>query len=231
MLLIMDGKVFWESVRSYLTTDLNQQWLCNSIGVSSSTMSTMITRQSMPKADIAVKISHALGIPLEDLLGVELQKKKKSVFIQPSGKEVEASNEEPTLLVPLAPQKISAGNGEHYLDDAESLGYVRIIERMARGLDKSTLVAAQVKGDSMTGIQMFEDDIVIFARGYISSNGLYVVALAGEVLVKRIEFNPLTRGIAIISENTRYSTITTTIDNDNFKIWGKVVGWIHVHPY
>jgi phage repressor protein C with HTH and peptisase S24 domain len=193
----------------------------------------MIARGSMPKADIAMKISDALGVPLEELLGMSGKKRvKASVIIQNSQAIPDDSHdEEPTFLVPLAPQKVSAGNGEHYLDELQELGYVRVVERMARGLDKSTLIAAMVKGDSMTGIQMFEDDIVIFAKGYISSNGLYVVALAGEVLVKRIEFNPLTKAVAIISENPRYSTISTTADDPNFRVWGKVVGWIHVHPY
>ncbi|MEA5033372.1 MAG: S24 family peptidase [Sphaerochaeta sp.] len=231
MLLIMNGNRFWESVKSYLVEDLNQQWLCRVVGIPSNSLSMMIARGTMPKADIAMKISDAIGVPLEDLLGMNGQRKVRKTTIFPENEVNDESREEPTFLVPMAPQKVSAGNGEHYLEGAEDLGYVRVVERMARGLDKSTLVAAMVKGDSMTGIQMFEDDIVIFAKGHISSNGIYVVALAGEVLVKRVEFNPLTKAVAIISENPRYSTISTTSDDPNFRIWGKVVGWIHVHPY
>jgi len=40
----------------------------------------------------------------------------------------------------------------------------------------------------MTGIKLFDGDIVVFATGFISSEGVYALTVNGDVLVKRIEF-------------------------------------------
>ena len=102
---------------------------------------------------------------------------------------------------------------------------------MARGLDPKRLVAAIVKGDSMTGVQIFSGDVIIFAREYIDENGIYVISLHGEVKVKRLEFRTGEQMIFIHSENTRYSTEEIPMTNENLVILGKVVGWVHCHPY
>ena len=235
--------MFWERVkqlRTSLSMNLGELW--DLIGKSRSTGNDWIKYNRIPPGDVCVKIAEALGTTVEYLVtGVELPlsddiepkeiaKTPETVYLS-NGKTVAHGNEEPTMLVPIAPQKLSAGNGVDFLEPSHYIGYIRVIERMARGLDKSCLVAAQVKGDSMTGVQIFEGDIVIFARNVVSENGIYVVSLRGDVLVKRLEFNPLTNQVSIISENKNYSPITTTADDENLKILGKVVGWIHVHPY
>jgi len=128
-------------------------------------------------------------------------------------------------------QRISAGPGEEFLTESQFNGHVRILERMARGVDKSSLIAATVKCDSMTGVQIFDGDLVIFAHKHISENGLYVISFYGEVKVKRLEFRSVDQKIYIHSENSKYSTETVAMDNDNLTILDKVVGWVHTHPY
>jgi phage repressor protein C with HTH and peptisase S24 domain len=229
MLSFMNGKEFWSNVKSYLSEDINQQWLCKQAGISSSTLTSMITRGTMPKVDTAIKISNAIGVSLIDLLGAEPNKKRKNPTN--SQKNVEDLLEEPTFLVPLVSQKISAGLGEDFLSESEIEGHVRILERMTHGIDKTSLVAAPVKGDSMTGVQIFDGDIVIFAQGHVSENGIYVISLFGEVRVKRLEFRAVDQKIYIHSENPRYSPESVDIGKDNLINLGKVVGWVHSHPY
>jgi SOS-response transcriptional repressor LexA len=72
---------------------------------------------------------------------------------------------------------------------------------------------------------------VVFARGCLSDNGLYVVSLRGEVLVKRLEFDQVHNRMSIISENPNYRPIVVDADDEGASILGKVVGWIHCHPY
>ena len=243
MLSVMDGKYFWMKVKSYLTDDVNQEWLRRKIGITSSTMSTMITRGTMPKADVAMRISDALGVPMKELLGSyvtqeefiltkmdKLAEQRKEKVIARGVITLE-KDEEPTTLIPVVSQKISAGDGEDWLSDDQFKGHVRILDRMTRGIDKSTLFAAIVKGDSMTGVQIFDGDLVIFAQGHISENGIYVISLFGEVKVKRLEFRSLEQKVMIHSENPKYSTEEAGADNENLIILGKVVGWIHNHPY
>ncbi len=59
---------FWKRVRSLLTQDLNQAWLCREIGVSTGTFSNWIARDSEPKASKAQAIAEALGVSVEFLI-------------------------------------------------------------------------------------------------------------------------------------------------------------------
>lgn len=230
--------MFWERVnnlRESLSMGIGE--MVDSIGKSRSTWNDWIKFNRIPPGDICVQIADVLGTTVEYLItGRELpleddDEKPPGELHLPNGDSVKPNGEEPTILVPVAPQRLSAGYGEEFLPASQYVGKIRILERMARGLDRAHLIAAQVKGDSMTGVQIFEGDLVIFAMGVVMENGLYVVSLRNDVLVKRLEFNPITNEVRIISENPRYSPITTTASDDNLRILGKVVGWIHVHPY
>ncbi len=66
----------------------------------------------------------------------------------------------------------------------------------------------------MTGVQIFPGDVVVFARGCLSDNGLYVVSLRGEVLVKRLEFDQVHNRMSIISENPNYRPIVVDADDE-----------------
>ena len=98
---------------------------------------------------------------------------------------------------------------------------------MAKGISKKVLTAAEVKGDSMMDANIYSGDIVIFARGRIEGDGIYVLSLAGEVLVKRLQFDALSNELTIISMNKNYAPRTVSADADGLRILGKVVGWFH----
>lgn len=133
-----------------------------------------------------------------------------------------------TITIPFVSQKISAGLGEDYLPDEDiEVKTIDIAETMARGVDKSTLLAAEVSGDSMIDANIFPGDIVVFSRGLVQAEGIYVVSFAGDILVKRIEFDRIENKIFIISENPRYKRRVIDADNENFKLLGKVIGWVH----
>lgn len=237
---------FWSRVEALRKTiDLTRKELSAAIEVSSKTMDNWVARNIIPSGDKCYSIAQALTTTVEFLFsGNELPLadeetfkdapivSESPVFYAGQGRTLPTSSEEPTILVPIAPQRISAGPGEDFLTSpGENIGHVRILKRMARGLDPKRLVAAIVKGDSMTGVQIFSGDVIIFARGYIDENGIYVISLHGEVKVKRLEFRTGEQMIFIHSENTRYSTEEIPMTNENLVILGKVVGWVHCHPY
>jgi SOS-response transcriptional repressor LexA len=216
------------------TLSLSKKEVASLTGINYASFINYATKDRIPKTEEAARIAKAIGTTVEYLIfGEEPDTEDIPSLIQlPSGQTVTPmQDEEPSFLVPVAPQKISAGHGEDFLPESQFIGHVRILERMARGIDKTSLIAASVKGDSMTGVQIFEGDLVIFARGHISENGIYVISLFGEVKVKRLEFRAAEQKIYIHSENSRYSTESVTMENENLIILGKVVGWVHCHPY
>ena len=116
-------------------------------------------------------------------------------------------------------------------DEEDITGYIRVPRRMTSGVERQRLGAAEVKGDSMTGVQIYSGDLVIFALGAVDEgDGLYVVALGDSVLVKRVSFNPVEASVTIASENPKYAPITVASDDENVRICGKVLGWMHSNP-
>ena len=228
---------FWERFETQMKAlSLTKKEVAALVGISYGTFVNYSTNNRIPKTEEAVRIAKAIGTSVEYLVsGEESDMEQEDHIIQfqaPNGKTfIPHDNEEPTLLVPIAPQKVSAGPGQEFLPPSEYVGYVRILERMARGIDHASLIAVSVKGDSMTGVQIFEGDMVIFAQHHISENGIYVISLYGDLKVKRLEFRSGEQMIFIHSENSRYSTEEIPMNNDNLVIMGKVVGWIHCHPY
>ena len=145
------------------------------------------------------------------------------------GWDVPSYNSETGILtIPFISQKISAGIGEEELpEDCLEVRSIDILASMAKGISKKVLTAAEVKGDSMIEANIYPGDIVIFARGRIEGDGIYVLALAGEVLVKRLQFDALSNELEIISMNRNYKPRTVSADADGLRILGKVVGWFH----
>ena len=134
------------------------------------------------------------------------------------------------LTIPFISQKLSAGFGEEELpDECLTVKTIDVLSSMIKGsVDKGSLVCAEAKGDSMTGANIFSGDFVIFSRGLVSGEGLYVIVLYDEVMVKRISFDAPADTLTIISENDKYPV--KTVNAENVRVLGKVVGWIHAEP-
>ena len=133
------------------------------------------------------------------------------------------------ISIPLISQKISAGYGEDFLDDDSiTMKRIQIPESLTKGVvDKSTLVSAEVKGDSMIDANIFPGDYVFFSKGLIKGEGIYVIAFAGDIMVKRLAFAAPKNKLSIISENKNYPVRIIDAESDGVRILGKVIGWIH----
>ena len=140
------------------------------------------------------------------------------------------SYREGILTIPFISQKLSAGTGIEHLSDADmEVEKIDILASMAKGLDKSTLVAAKVKGDSMIDANINSGDIAIFSRGLINGEGIYVINYFGDVLIKRITFDPKKNEVSIISANKNYPV--KIADANDVLVLGKVIGWFHIENY
>ena len=93
--------------------------------------------------------------------------------------------------------------------------------------------ALEVRGDSMTKVGLFDRDIVLYVPKSKEGDGIYVISIDSKMQVKRIEFDILGETLKVISENDRYAPriLNTKELIEKVVIEGKVIGWLHRHPY
>lgn len=198
---------------------VTQSELAEKTGINFSSISSYVSGRFEPKRTPLMKMAKALDVSPTWLAGFDVPMDAETPYYNP---------ETGILTIPFITQKISAGPGEEELpDDCLEVRSIDILASMAKGISKKVLTAAEVKGDSMIEANIYPGDIVIFARGKIEGDGIYVLALAGDVLVKRLQFDALSNELEIISMNRNYKPRTVSADADGLRILGKVVGWFH----
>lgn len=144
---------------------------------------------------------------------------------------VEDDPEGEIALVDLISQRLGAGTQE-LLADIHVMKRLPILRHLLLPYGPEDVKAAIVRGDSMTGINLFDGDIVFFVPEEKQGDGIFVISFHGEFMVKRLSFNKFKKTVTIISENERYPEKEVIEENaENFRIEGKVKGWIHRHPY
>jgi len=208
---------FWDGVRDAVKAEnTTQDWVAEKSGISKDTFKGWIKRGVLPRLDDAVRIADTLGVSLDILVGRE--------FIVPSGKPVDLTGFDVATFVP---QRVSAGGGQQMLELAaeDLVQRAPYPERWGKNL-----LAVEVRGDSMTGSHIFDGDIVYFKPGEIRGNGIYVLQVDGGVFVKRLQF-PISGKVTIHSDNPMYSDLVESFESQAMTILGKVMGWLHAHPY
>lgn len=133
-----------------------------------------------------------------------------------------------SVEVPMTSLKASAGPGQEW-SDAELTGEVLYIPKRVtrRYSGNSSFAGAAVVGDSMEPT-LHDGEPVVFVRDFIQGDGIYVLAVNGELLVKRLEFNRFLKKLRIISDNPKYPPTEIGMDAlEEVRILGKVVIWVH----
>ena len=126
----------------------------------------------------------------------------------------------------------SAGNGAINYEEAPTT--LDFNENFLRGFlhisgDLSKVHIINAKGDSMepniaNGELLF---ISTANTGGIISGNIYVINYGGDVFVKRLEKNPITKAITLFSDNEKYEPIVIDGENlENCAIVGRVVAHI-----
>lgn len=165
----------------------------------------------------------------EDPAGYSPTPVRTGILLDNKGRIRSIEVAEGEILVPIFSQRLSAGNGQEWLPADFTDERLPLLSRFIKPYKKEDVFAAQVRGDSMTGVQLFDGDIVFFVRGTPEGDGIYVISVDGEVFVKRLEVDPFEKKIIIRSENDRYQP--KIVDPDCLVVMGKVIGWLHHHPY
>lgn len=83
----------------------------------------------------------------------------------------------------------------------------------------------RVSSNSMRNAGIYMGDVLIVDRSLEpADNAIVVVALDGELLIKRIKHEK--NGIQLLSDNPHFETITIT-EEQQFQVWGVVTSVIH----
>jgi DNA polymerase V len=78
----------------------------------------------------------------------------------------------------------------------------------------------RVAGDSMTGVGIREDDILVVDRSMTANSGDIILAiLNGEFTVKKLQKEKA--GVKLLPENPKYAPIEIR-ESDDFEVWGLV---------
>lgn len=185
---------------------------------------------ALPKETIA-KLAELAGVDADVFITTDLRILKG----EPAGKVMMLPAQPPQvevgeILIPMVSQKLSAGYGEEMIAP-EDMEYktLNLMQKVAPGIPKNSLMCAEVRGDSMIDEKIYPGDIVVFAQGVISGNGIYVLSIDNELFVKRLEFDPLSHTITIISANENYKPKTAKDDDQSLRVIGIVTGWFHAN--
>ena len=218
---------------------VNQGGLAQRLGVSKGIISEFASGSREPSKDFLFGISK-LGISVDWFLtGKGEMFLEKNNAVQIRGRNIipltldDLKNDAEVVMVPFfTGAQASAGPGRE-IDNIEIMEKpIPIVRKFLYPYNPAVVRALEVRGDSMTKIGLFNEDIVFFMPDDDPGDGVYVISANNKLQVKRLEFDPIGMELRIISENDRYQPriLRGEIMNE-IKIEGKVIGWLHKHPY
>ena len=207
---------------------LTQKALSEILGVENTTISKIERGVNHPTWELLLRIA-------EEFQPLDMNfffRKSVSSFYDGSGRESFRREGDEITMLPIISQAVAAGSGISLVENAEVIGELPVLHRLIAAYPRDNLRVVEVRGDSMTGINLFDGDYAVFVQGLVRDSGIYVLTLDGAVLIKRIEYDRIAHKVLIYSENPRYQSPKEIEDtNDLLRIEGKVVAWFHNHPY
>jgi phage repressor protein C with HTH and peptisase S24 domain len=176
-----------------------------------------------PSREVLVKLARAYGVDITWLLTGQAPQSASPA----SGSDGEGSAA--FVEIEFVRQEAAAGRGAEIDDYAETARFP--VPRDFIAPRRSERVrAVEVRGDSMTGIGLADRDIVLFATDERSGDGVHVISIGSQLLVKRLHFDPLGPSVEVISENPQYAPRRVSgVDLEQFRVEGRVIGWMHRH--
>lgn len=176
---------------------------------------------NLPRADEAMKIAEALGVSVEYLVtGNEAHRINGLDKIPMNG-----SND--IALIEMYRVEAAAGTGREVAEYYD-VTQIPVLDRFIYPYKASQVKGVVVKGDSMSGIQICHNDIVLFVPEEREGDGVFVISINNKVLVKRLEFNPAEHCVRVLSENEKYAPIIIKEnDGDVLTVNGRVIVVLH----
>jgi len=213
---------FFERVKGLLKDkNLTIKEFLDDIKVNYDTYNGLRRYNNLPRADEATKIAEALGVSVEYLVtGNEVHRIDGFDKLPSNGNNDIA-------LIDMYRVEAAAGKG---LEVAEyyDVTQIPVLERFIYPYKAHQVKAVIVKGDSMEGVQICHNDIVLFVPEEREGNGIFVISINNKVLVKRLEFNPAEHCIKVLSENEKYAPIIIAENGaDTLTVNGRVIVVLH----
>lgn len=217
-----------------LQTGKSQTSFASELGLAQTTYGPYETgRRSVPD-DLKLQLADKYGINLHWLITGQgsMNMGKGSGESAPTHARANDDLKEDVLkdsvVVAMTSLRVSAGPGQSWSDADVTGEKLCISKRVARRYPRnSDFAGAQVIGDSMEPT-LHDGEPVVYVRDYIQGDGIYVLAVNEELLVKRLQFDRIFNRLHIISDNTKYRPVEIPLEGlDNVRILGKVVIWVH----
>lgn len=173
-------------------------------GISNSALSSYLNNKSYPTLDRLFAISQASGKNLEWLASGEV-------------------SDENMISVSQYDLRVSAGSGA-LVEEENPIAEFRFSSDWLRqqGLYGKELSIVQVMGDSMEP-NLFDGDLIL-VRHDEARDGICVIRIDQDVLVKRVQYDYAEGSYLITSDNPRYKNIQLDSDfKGDFNVIGQVV--------
>ena len=185
-----------------------------------------------PSRDVLVRLARVYGVDINWLLtgvsGSSGGPESSSGSPEFSSEGRESDGERPDIVeIDFVRQEAAAGRGAE-IGEYPEIRKIPVLRSFIAPRRPERVRAVEVRGDSMTGIGLDDRDIVFFTPDERTGDGVHVVSVASQLLVKRIHFDPSGMAVHILSENPRYPPrILSGADLELFRLEGRVVGWMH----
>lgn len=185
--------------------------------------------------------NYQLGNSMEDVPSPKFKTltSQKDFFKFQYGKILPLATEESDtnamVLLPLYNQTAAAGRGQQPTQLDALADYIPIVYEMLGGSNPKDCGVVRIVGDSMTDMGLLDGDLAVFDRTRIEGDGVYVISIGSDVRVKHLEYRPIERKIVISSENAKRYPNPEIISYEQaenlLRVHGKVICWMHRHPY
>ena len=171
-----------------------------------------------PSRDVLVKLANTYEVDINWLLtGLS------SSHADGAGDSLGSS----VVQIEFVRQEAAAGRGVEIEENAETMR-LPVLRTFIAPRKPEKVKAVEVRGDSMTGIGLDDRDVVFFAPDERTGDGVHVVSITSQLLVKRVHFDPAGQTVHVISENPSYPVrILSGAELEDFRIEGRVIGWMH----
>ncbi len=200
---------------------LSKKAFADSLGIHPVVSGDIELGKREPSREVLVKLARAYGVDITWLLtGTAAASLSSSSDMDGSGSLVE---------IEFVRQEAAAGRGAE-IDDYAATERFPVPRDFIAPRRPERVRAVEVRGDSMTGIGLADRDIVLFATDERSGDGVHVISIGSQLLVKRLHFDPLGPSVEVISENPQYAPRRVAgVDLEQFRVEGRVIGWMHRH--
>jgi SOS-response transcriptional repressor LexA len=132
-----------------------------------------------------------------------------------------------TVEIELLEQEAAAGRGRE-VEDNPARRFFQVPASLITPHRPDRLQAVHVAGDSMIEAHICDGDLAIFHPGMTEGNGIFVVSVENTLVVKRVDRDPASHAIILISANPTYEPRRFSgPELESIRVVGRVVACYH----